>query len=468
MVLLDSLHARGTDSMGDFIHTADTHLGYQQYHRPERTADFIDAFEQVIDAAITREVDAVVHAGDLFHDSRPSTATIQTALAGLRRLAEADIEFLAVVGNHDGTQDAQWIDIFSELGLATHLGSTPHIVADTAFYGLDYVPESRQNTLDFDFPAHDAEYAVFVLHGLVAPLSPHGTWDAEHLIGRSPVAFDAVLLGDDHAPRIERINGVVFTYPGSPERTAIDQTRDRVCNYIETGATAGDVWIDQVAIDARPHQYISITLAPEEGADRIKQALEKYDLSDAVVAVEITGDGRDITPAALEEYGKQQGALVVRVNDRRDLDTAHLDIDVSFADPDQAVKERLREMALSVPGYEIERLVRDLDGQPKSVLTDHVEARIDERIDDDIESFEKAAAIESSEPAASQSPTESSSDESSGTEAVDPEQAAGGTPTSSDTEADESADTDDETEADDDVSTTPSRSAQLSIDDYSE
>ena len=29
------------------IHTGDTHLGYRQYHRPERKADFLDAFARI-------------------------------------------------------------------------------------------------------------------------------------------------------------------------------------------------------------------------------------------------------------------------------------------------------------------------------------------------------------------------------------------------------------------------------------
>ncbi|MDL0138757.1 metallophosphoesterase, partial [Halobacterium salinarum] len=49
------------------LHTSDTHLGYRQYHLDERRQDFADAFAEVVSAGIQHDVDAVVHAGDLFH-----------------------------------------------------------------------------------------------------------------------------------------------------------------------------------------------------------------------------------------------------------------------------------------------------------------------------------------------------------------------------------------------------------------
>lgn len=384
--------------MATFIHTADTHLGYRQYHRPERADDFMEAFSQVIDEAIDRDVDAVIHAGDFFHDSRPSTSTIQAALTLLRRLAENDIDFLAVVGNHEGTQGAQWLDIFSELGLAVHLGGgQPYKVKNTAVYGLDHIPESRQNQISLDFEPSDAAYSVLVMHGLVDPVSSFGTWNAEHILGQSPVQFDAVLLGDDHKPEIEWINGTVFSYPGSTERTAIDQQKQRVFNIVKTGAKDTDTAIQQVELDTRKHQFVHLELEEGEGNERIKRELEEHELEGAVVGIIIEGQGRDITPAAIEEYGKQQGALVVRVSDRRKFDHEDVDLEVSFSDPDAAVQERIRDMGLSVAAYNIEQRVRDITGYPKSTITDMVESYAAERIDEGIDDFETAANIEEPE-----------------------------------------------------------------------
>lgn len=384
--------------MSTFIHTADTHLGYRQYHRPEREQDYLDAFEQVISAAIEKDAEAVIHAGDFFHDSRPTTETIRSALEQLKRLDKHGIEFLGVVGNHEETQADQWLDILSELSLATHLTSDPHIVGDTAFYGIDHVPESRRTQLSYEFTDHDTEYAFLVLHGLVAPLAPLGTWELDEILGRSNLTFDGVLLGDDHTPRIERRDNTVVTYPGSTERTATDQTQERVYNLITTDNDEPAVWIDQIPLDTRPHVFLEIELEDGEGQERIFRTLDDESIDDSVVAIVVTGDGEPITPAAIEEYGKQQGAFVVRVSDRRQLDTEDLDIDVTFADPDDAVQERIRQMGLSLPAYDIERKVRNLDGIKKSNLAEAIETEFDERIDDYRDEFEEDAEIEPPDP----------------------------------------------------------------------
>ncbi|MDD4248839.1 MAG: metallophosphoesterase, partial [Methanosarcina sp.] len=54
------------------LHTADTHLGYRQYHNEVRRQDFFKAFEVVIQDAVDMQVDAVVHAGDLFDSRNPT------------------------------------------------------------------------------------------------------------------------------------------------------------------------------------------------------------------------------------------------------------------------------------------------------------------------------------------------------------------------------------------------------------
>lgn len=379
--------------MPEFIHTADTHLGYRQYHRTEREQDFLDAFTQVIDAAIDRGVTAVIHSGDFFHDSRPSTTTIRGALEQLRRLSEHNIEFYAVVGNHENTRDEQWVDIFSELELATHLSESPVIVEDTAFYGIDHVPESKHNQLSLELDPTSAPHSFLVTHSLFAPVSPYGTSDIRHLTKQTPIEFDAILLGDDHTPRIERIDNTLITYAGSSERTATDQTDPRVYNLITTHPSDG-VQIEQIELDTRSHIFLDVELAPGEGAETIQRHLDDRDLTDAVVGIAITGDGEEITPTTLEEYGKSLGALVVRVSDRRELAADHLDIDVSFADPDAAVQERISEMDLSVAAYDIEQLVRDPSTVPISNLADQVEDEFSTRIDETPMDFQKTAEAE--------------------------------------------------------------------------
>jgi DNA repair exonuclease SbcCD nuclease subunit len=100
----------------------------------------------------------------------------------LRRLDDAGVPFLAVVGNHESTRGGQWLDLFERLGLATRLGDEPVVVGDTAFYGLDHVPVSRRDDLDYAFADHDAEYAALVAHG---PFEPFGA-RRDYRVARRP------------------------------------------------------------------------------------------------------------------------------------------------------------------------------------------------------------------------------------------------------------------------------------------
>jgi exonuclease SbcD len=359
------------------IHTGDTHVGYRQYHSPDRRQDFLDAFEAVIGDATAANVDAVIHAGDLFHDRRPDLPDLLGVLSALRDLSAADIPFLAVVGNHEATRGSQWLDLFSDLGLAARLDDAPTVVDDTAFYGLDHVPRSRRDDLDYEFTPHDTDTAALVAHGLFTPF-PHADWETKAVLESSTVDFDAVLLGDNHVPDRAEVDGTWVTYCGSTERASTDEREARGYNLVEFGADAGgDAAVDirRRSLDTRPFVFVDVELAPREGVDRVRERLRQHDLSEAVVVVTITGDGDPVAPAAVEEAAVDDGALIARVTDHRAVggDVTAAAPDVDFADPDAAGRERLREMDLSSLGRRLDETVRD-DAVADSNVRDRVAA----------------------------------------------------------------------------------------------
>jgi DNA repair exonuclease SbcCD nuclease subunit len=369
------------------IHTGDTHLGYQQYHSPARRQDFLDAFERVVDDAVADDVDAVVHAGDLFHDRRPALPDLIGTISVLRRLRRADVPFLAVVGNHESTRGGQWLDLFEQLGLAIRLGSEPVTVGDVAFYGLDHVPPSKRDDLDYAFDAHDADFAALVAHGLFTPFA-HADWETETVLAEATVDFDAVLLGDNHAPGTERVADTPVTYCGSTERVSAAERDGRGYNLV---AFADDrVDIRRRAVDTRPFVFVEVTLADGEGEERVREQVRQYDLSDAVVVVEITGDGDPVTPASIERLATEQGALVARVTDRREFERADDTAEpVDFADPDEAVRERVTELGLSPAALDVDDAVRG--DVADTNVRETVKRRLTDRLDD-LSAFEPADA----------------------------------------------------------------------------
>ncbi|MBX0286093.1 exonuclease SbcCD subunit D [Halomicroarcula sp. F28] len=368
------------------IHTGDTHIGYQQYHVPERRQDFLAAFRAVVRDAIDDDVAAVVHAGDLFHDRRPTLSDIMGTLDILEELAAADIPFLAVVGNHEAKRDAQWLDLYASLGLATRLDGEPTVVGETAFYGLDFVPRSKRDDLDYDFAPHDADYAALVTHGLFQPFD-YGDWDASEVLTESSVDFDALLLGDNHKPGKQEVEDAWVTYCGSTERASASEREDRGYNIVSFD---DGVRITRRGLETRDFVFVDVELDAEEGIERVRSQVGQYDLDDAVVIVSIDGDGEPIAPASIEEYALDHGALVARVTDHRELAADERETSVSFADPDDAVAERVRELGLSGAARDIDETVR-ASKVADSNVQDVVKDRVSNLVEENPEALDAAA-----------------------------------------------------------------------------
>jgi DNA repair exonuclease SbcCD nuclease subunit len=362
------------------LHTGDTHLGYRQYHKPERREDFLDAFRRVAEDAVEADVDAVVHAGDLFHDRRPGLPDLLGTLDVLETLEGAGVPFLAIVGNHETKRDAQWLDLFEAMGLATRLGGEPVVVGDTAFYGLDFVPRAQREALDYEFEPHDADHAALVSHGLFQPLVPdYGNveWDAAEVLRESNVEFDAMLLGDEHGPVKQEVEGAWVTYCGSTERASADERDDRGYNLVEFD---GAVHVTRRGIETREFVFVDLELAEGEGFERVRERLREHELTDAVVHVSLDGDGKDVSAARVESFAAEEGALVARVNDRREV-SDEADLEVAFADPDEAVRERVRDLGLSDAARDLDATIR-ASKVADSNVADEVERRVEELLDE--------------------------------------------------------------------------------------
>lgn len=367
------------------IHTGDTHLGYRQYHSPERRADFLGAFGQVVDDAIETEVDAVVHAGDLFHDRRPDLRDLLGTISVLSKLRDADVPFLSIVGNHEHKRDRQWIDLFETLGLARRLDSSGYSIGNTTFYGLDHVPESQRDNLDYEFASTDHPHTALVAHGLFTPFV-HGDWDTELVLDEANVDFDAMLLGDNHIPDTREVRDTWVTYCGSTERVSASERDPRGYNIVEFD---DDVTITRRGLDTRDFVFIDLELGERDGIDRVRERIREETIKDAVVLLTLEGDGEPITPARIEEFILERDALVARVNDRRQIESESTDLDVSFADPDDAVSERVRQLGLSVTAHDIEETVRSSKLADSNVRA-AVKNLVKERLEDDLGVFEKA------------------------------------------------------------------------------
>jgi DNA repair exonuclease SbcCD nuclease subunit len=230
-----------------FIHVSDTHLGARPYGLIEREKDFYEAFRWVVDRALELRVDAVLHAGDMFHSSTPRPVTYIHAIRELRRLTGAGVRFIVAPGNH-------------ELPKAEALGSPIRVLEDL---GLAYAPRDpgRPHAVEFE------GLSVIVF----------SEWASEHLSRVDPASltrskvrvglahvtlcdalaeaegvplercggprrmlssmvrggYSYLALGDIHTPWEHRVPGAPpMVYPGSTEYLDVDEYRRNSSRYV--------------------------------------------------------------------------------------------------------------------------------------------------------------------------------------------------------------------------------------------
>ena len=366
------------------IHTGDTHLGYRQYHREVRRQDFMDAFSKVINDAIEMNVDALVHAGDLFDSRNPTLDDILGTMELFSQLKNAGIPLLAIVGNHESKQSTQWLDLYGSMGLVTRLGATPFRLGDVAIYGIDCVPKSRIPLFDysvFDGKATDARYNLLVMHQLMKPF-PFGEWDMHEVLDSLPFNADAVLLGDNHKHEIIKVGDAWVTYCGSTERNSSFEREPRSYNIITVNDSGVDV--SKRIIPTRDFLFIPVHLERNADAyDEIFAAIKEHDVGDKVVFVNISGDpAARVTFSEVEKFLLSRNVLVPGIKDLRtgeiSLDDAQMP--VSFADPDDAVKEEIKKMHLSEGGFMVDEIIRD-PAVVKTKVDVEVEKRLGKLID---------------------------------------------------------------------------------------
>lgn len=156
-----------------------------------------------------------------------------------------------------------------------------------------------------------------------------------------------------------------------------DEEDDRGYNIVTFD---DDVQLSRRGLDTREFVFVEVDLADGEGLERVNERVGEYDLTDAVVIVHVDGEGDPITPAGVEEYAHDHGALVARVTDHREF-ADEREVEVSFADPDEAVRERVRELGLSEAARDIDETIR-ASKVPDSNVADSVEDRVAELVDD--------------------------------------------------------------------------------------
>ena len=174
-----------------FLHTADIHLGYQQYGLSERYDDFTEAFRWIIDTALDERVDFLLIAGDLFEKRTLDPRTLLIAVTEFERLEAAGIPVVAIEGNHERTygDSLSWMEYLNQSRLLYLLDCSRHEqgwmpqpwddaertggyvdIAGARIYGLKYQGAETGRALNeigaaiAAAPPPDGVFSIFLTH----------------------------------------------------------------------------------------------------------------------------------------------------------------------------------------------------------------------------------------------------------------------------------------------------------------
>ena len=314
------------------LHFADLHIGIENYGRLDpatgvngRVLDFLHRFDDLIDYGLEHEVDLVIFAGDAFKTRNPNP-TYQRAFARrVKRLADAGVSVVLLVGNHDlptMVQKASSVDIFRVLDVPNvvvgrdervhrietrrgpvQIATVPYpvrqrLLAHDEYRGLsiEQLDQAVQDIATKNIQAMAAQLDPDPPAVLTAHLSVSGaTFGSERsvMIGRDAVvlksvladpAWDYVALGHIHLHQCLNDGGYPpVVYSGSLERIDFGE-EGQVKGFCWVELARGETTWEFVEVNARP--FVTVRADVREAPDplmALQQEVVGLDLQGAVV-----------------------------------------------------------------------------------------------------------------------------------------------------------------------------------------
>ncbi|MEM4365787.1 MAG: DNA repair exonuclease [Candidatus Nitrosocaldus sp.] len=280
------------------LHVSDTHLGCMQFNLKEREDDVYEAFNEAIDAAVKDRVDAVIHAGDVFHTPKPSGTAMLRLGEALKRLNEHGIRFFFTLGEHDisRVRDTPSPYVFHKLGMATYIGDgKPHIHKDMLLIGFHKHKKSESDDLRRKLRSitntADAKRRILLLHQGLGEFHPYAN---ELSMNDLPLGFNYYAMGHLHDHAMKPYGDGIVCYPGSIDPTPGEGIREFKKGFCIVDLSGSEARVDfiQVRSSRRHMEYV---VEYERLGDLIKKVMDdaKGLKKKPLVAVRIKGKGID-------------------------------------------------------------------------------------------------------------------------------------------------------------------------------
>ena len=347
------------------VHTADIHIGVENYGRPDpvtktstRLVDFLGTLDEVVTFASDNSADIVLFCGDAYKSRNPNQTHQREFAKRIYSLANNGIQVFLLIGNHDSPNipgPASALDIFPTLNIPNvHIGSTltTHLIetksgpiqlvslpwvrkgqfmssADTDQLSTEELNSTIQSmlTTEISYQASNLDPDIpSILSGHVSIDSARTSSEKSMMLGndyvllKSSVAlpqFDYVALGHIHKYQLLNETPKVV-YPGSLQRIDFGEEKDvkGFCSiHLDPTKKTGqrETSYEFIPVNARRMVTIKITLdeIDPEPTNTIITEIKKHNITDAIAQVMIE------VPALL--YDQIDDTLV-----KESLSSAHL------------------------------------------------------------------------------------------------------------------------------------------------
>lgn len=316
------------------LHLADLHIGVENYGRTDpdtglhtRLLDYLARLDEAIDFALTEGVHAVLIAGDIYKNRTPNPTHQREFARRIRRLLAAKLPVFILVGNHDispAAGRANSVEIFHTLEIegvvvASRTG-TFRIETEAGPFQIIALPWVTRHTLltkddmrqasirevdalllervdrflqqaiadrDPELPTVLAIHGS--IHGAVTGAEQQMMLDRDLVLPRSVVSLpgvDYVALGHIHRHQSLGEHPPIV-YPGSLERVDFgEEHEDKGCVIVELEQGQARWHFHKLA--ARPFVTIEVDVRNSSTPQaRVLQAIQKHDLSSAVVRMRV-------------------------------------------------------------------------------------------------------------------------------------------------------------------------------------
>ncbi len=315
------------------LHLSDIHMGSGFSHGRinsttglnTRLEDFVKTLSLCIDRALEDTVDLVLFGGDAFPDSTPPPYVQEAFASQFRRLVDANIPTVLLVGNHD--QHSQGLggaslNIYRTLGVPGFVVgdslTTHHIQTQNGKIQVITLPwltrstlMTRQETEGLGLSEINqllTDRLEVVLEGEIRRLDPHvptvllahlmadnATLGAERFlaVGKGftlPLSlltrpcFDYVALGHvHHHQNLNKSNDPPVIYPGSIERVDFSEEKEDK-GYVMVEVESGKVTWEFCPLPVRKFCTIQVDVSKiDDPQAAIIKAIAKHPIEDAVV-----------------------------------------------------------------------------------------------------------------------------------------------------------------------------------------